>query len=51
MRLIFHEMLTIAIKHGALADDRGLITVNWFLDGALTLARKVRQSSRKQNNA
>jgi two-component sensor histidine kinase len=37
MRLIFHEMLTNAIKHGALADERGRITVDWSLGDFLTI--------------
>jgi two-component sensor histidine kinase len=37
MRLIFHEMLTNAIKHGALADERGRITVDWSLGEFLTI--------------
>jgi two-component sensor histidine kinase len=37
MRLIFHEMLTNAIKHGALSDERGRITVDWSCNGLLTI--------------
>jgi two-component sensor histidine kinase len=37
MRLIFHEMLTNAIKHGALSDQRGRITVDWSCNGILTI--------------
>ena len=37
MRLIFHEMMTNAIKHGALADERGRVTVDWSSDEFLTI--------------
>jgi two-component sensor histidine kinase len=37
MRLVFHEMMTNAIKHGALSDERGRITIDWSLEDVLTI--------------
>jgi two-component sensor histidine kinase len=37
MRLIFHEMLTNAIKYGALSGERGRISVNWSAGEFLTI--------------
>jgi two-component sensor histidine kinase len=37
MRLIFHEMLTNAIKHGALSGEQGRISVVWSADEFLTI--------------
>jgi two-component sensor histidine kinase len=37
MRLIFHEMLTNAIKYGALSGERGRISVDWSADEILTI--------------
>jgi two-component sensor histidine kinase len=37
MRLIFHEMLTNAIKYGALSSERGRISIDWSADELLTI--------------
>jgi two-component sensor histidine kinase len=34
MRLVFHELATNALKHGALSEPDGKVTVDWRMEGA-----------------
>lgn len=48
MALVIHELITNAVKHGALADQHGKITISWSLTATRQLALQWQESGGPQ---